>query len=79
MMNRARLCGQHKKAPDVGLYNSSNELAPQLQRCQFCFSLNTVVIVVIDIFPYEQASLLISFEFNPMNTLGFENRKEIFG
>ena len=37
---------------------SHNELAPQLQRCQFCFSLNTLVVVEEDVVVNKRASLL---------------------
>ena len=37
------------------------------------------MIVEVDVFTYEEARLLIGFEFGSVNTLSFENRKEIFG
>ena len=77
-MNRARLCGQHKKAPDEGINNSSNELAPQLSRCQFCFSLNALVVVEENIVVNKRASFFKGSNFLPVDAFCFENRKEIF-
>ncbi len=58
--------------------NLSNILTSLLKRCQFCFKLDTLVIVKVDVFIYEEASLLIGLKLNAVNALGFENRKEIF-
>ena len=78
LLNRARLCGQHKKAPDVGIYNSSNELAPQFQRCQFCFGLNALVVVEEDVVVNERASFFKGGNLLAVDTFCFENREEVF-
>ena len=36
------------------------------------------MIVEVDVFTYEEASLLIGAKFGAVDTLSFENRKEIF-
>ena len=36
------------------------------------------MVVEVDVFTYEEARILIGFEFGAINTLGFENREEIF-
>jgi hypothetical protein len=40
--------------------------------------LDTLVIVKVDVFIYEEARLLMGLKLNSVNALGFENRKEIF-
>lgn len=57
----------------------SNELISLFKRSQFCFCLNTVIIVEVDVFGYDEASLLISGKFYSVDTLDFECGKEIFG
>ena len=39
--------------------------------------MDTFVIVELYVFTYEEARLLIGFEFVAINTLGFENREEM--
>ncbi len=46
--------------------------------CQFCFKLNTFVVVELYVCTYKEASFLISFEFGAVDALGFEDREEIF-
>jgi len=41
--------------------------------------LNTVIIVEVDVFGYDEASLLISGKFYSVDTLDFECGKEFFG
>lgn len=41
-------------------------------RSQFCFKLNPLVVVEMDVLTYEEASLLIGLEFSSINTLCFE-------
>ena len=50
-MNRPILCVQHKKP----LWNieSSNELASQFKRSQFCFGLDALMIVKVDVVIYQ--------------------------
>ena len=49
----------------------SNKLISHFKRSQFCFNLNSLVIVEVDVFVYEEASFLVGFEFDPVNALGF--------
>ena len=78
-MNCPKLCGQNKKYPCGRKHKKlSNELTSLFVWCQFCFELNTFVVVEANIFAYEEARLLIGFEFGAVDTLCFENRKEIF-
>ena len=77
-MNRARLCGQHKKAPKVGRRESSNGLTSLFEWRQFCFELNSLVVVEIDKIVNEATSLLEGSDLRPMDTLRFENGKEVF-
>ena len=56
----------------------SNILTSFFKRSQFCFGLNTFVVVETYVFTYEEASLLIGFQLRTMDALGFENREEIF-
>ena len=51
----------------------SNELAPIFHRCQFCFELDTLVVVEMDVFTYEEARLLIGARLCTINTLSFQN------
>ena len=67
-----------KKAPNVGLYNSSNELAPQLQRCQFCFGLNALMVIEEDVVANERASVLKGGNLLSVDAFCFENREEVF-
>lgn len=55
-----------------------NELTSLFEWCQFCFELNTFIVVEVDVFTYEEARLLIGFEFGSVDTFGFKNGKEIF-
>ena len=57
----------------------SNILTSYFKRSQFCFKLNSFVIVEMDIFIYEEASLLIGFERGSVNTLCLQDGEEIFG
>ena len=36
------------------------------------------MVVEVDVFTYEEASLLIGADFHSIDTFGFENREEIF-
>ena len=74
-----KLFGQYKKNPYGMKYKIlSNKLASFFKWSQFCICLDTLVVVEVDVLPYEEASLLKSFQFHPMNTLSFENGEEIF-
>lgn len=57
----------------------SNELISLFQWCQFCFELNTSMVVEVEVFTYEEASLLIGAKFSSADALGLENRKEVLG
>ena len=79
-MNCPKLSRQYKKSLlEVENKILSNKLISFFKRSQFCFSLDTVVVVEVDVFRYDEASLIISGKFNSVDTFGFENRKEIFG
>lgn len=73
-MNCSNLCGQYKNRV-YGKKNKilSNILTSFFKRSQFCFSLNTVVVVEVDVFGYDEASLVISGKFNSVDTFRFEN------
>ena len=73
-MNCPNLYGQHKKAP-YGSQNlkSSNILTSFFKRSQFCFKLNSFVVVKVNVFAYEDASILISFKLSSVNTFSFKN------
>ena len=59
-MNCPKLCGQNKKHPYGRKYKKlSNELTSHFEWCQFCFELDTFVVVEVDVFIYEEARLLI--------------------
>ena len=78
-MNCPKLCGQHKNSLNGRKYRKlSNELTSLFERCQFCFKLDTFIVVEVYVFIYEEARLLIGFEFGAVYTLGFENGKEFF-
>ena len=72
-MNYPNLSGQHKNRLWVEIFNLSNELASLFKRCQFCLELDSLAVVKVDVFTYEETSLLIGCNFLPINTLGFEN------
>lgn len=57
---------------------SNNRLAPQFKRSQFSFKLNTLIIVEIYVIINDKSSLIKRCEFDSVNALGFEDRKEIF-
>ena len=53
-------------------------LAPQFQRRQFCFSLDALVVIEINIVVDQYIGLLKGGSLMSVNTLGFENGKEVF-
>ena len=60
-MNCTVLYGQHKKETYGRIYKKlSNELASEFHRSQFCFELNTGIVVEVDVCSYEEARLLIA-------------------
>lgn len=74
------MCRQYKKEGACGKDKiSSDKLISFFKRSQFCFRLNTVIVVVEDVFGYEEAGLLIGGEFDSVNAFSFENGEEIFG
>ena len=54
-------------------------IASLFKWCQFCFELNTFIVVELDVGTYEEARLLIGADFGAVDTLGFKNREKIFG
>lgn len=58
-----------KTPPKQGYEILSNILAPKFHRCQFCFSLDTLVVVEIDIIVNQFSSILESLSFHSMYTL----------
>jgi len=75
-MNRPKLCVQHKKA--LWIIELSNELASQFKRSQFCFKLNALVIVEVDIIIDQLPCFSECFDLRSVNTFCFEDREEIF-
>ena len=73
-MNCPNLYGQHKRTPlRHNIRFSSNELASVFHRCQFCFELDTLEVVKVNIFTYEEARLLIGARPRPVDTLCFQD------
>ena len=69
-----------QKEPQGSRYEIlGDELTSLFERCQFCFELNTFVIVELYIRTYEEARLLIGANFGAVDTFGFEDRGKIFG
>ena len=60
------------------MFNSSDELAPQFQRCQFCFGLDTLVVIEIDVIINELPGLFEGSDLCPVDTLRFEDGEEVF-
>lgn len=78
-MHSPKLCGQHKKAHyGREIKNSSKELTSHFEGSQFCFKLNTLMIVEIDVSVDEKTSFIKSLKFNAVNAFGFEDREKIF-
>ena len=75
-MNCPKLCVQHKKP--LWHIKLSNELASQFKRSQFCFELNTLMIVKVNVIINHSSSFLKGRYLCPVNALCFENREEIF-
>ena len=72
-MNRPNLCGQYKKV----LYGSKNQILSNIltslfQGSQFCFKLYSFMVIEMDVFAYEEASLLIGLKFYSVNAFSFE-------
>ena len=61
-----------RRLPKVENKILSNKLISFFKRSQFCFCLNTVIIVEVDVFGYDEASLIISGKFNSVNAFRFE-------
>ena len=77
-LNSPRLCGQYKKAPNVGERELCNRLTSLFEWRQFCFELNSLVIVKVYEVVNEASSLFEGGDLHPMDTLRFENGKEVF-
>ena len=73
-------CADSTKKAHYGreIKNSSKELTSQFKRSQFCFKLNSLMVVKIDVSINEKTSFLKSLKFYAVNTFSFENGKEIF-
>ena len=54
------------------------KLTSFLVRCQFCFQLNALIIVEVNVLIKEEASLLLGRRCVAMKPLGFERAEEIF-
>ncbi len=57
---------------------SNNILTSFFDRSQFCFNLNPLVVVEVNVFSYEETCILIGLELRFVNALCFENREEVF-
>ena len=69
-MNCPKLYGQHKKETQGRRDKiSGKELTSPFEWCQFCFELNTFVIVKLYICVYKETRIFISTEFGAVNTL----------
>ena len=66
-----------QKAP-YGKNELSNKLASQFKRSQFCFKLDTLMIVKVNIVINELFCIGECLELRSVNTFCLENRKEIF-
>ncbi len=60
-----------KSLLDVVIKILSNKLISFFKRSQFCFSLNMVIVVEVDVFGYEEASLLVAGKFDSAVTFSF--------
>ena len=61
-----------RRLPKVENKILSNKLISFFKRSQFCFSLNTVIVVEVNVFGYDEASLIISGKLNSVNAFRFE-------
>ena len=77
-MNCPKLCRQNKNPLLGRILKLSNELTSHFKGSQFCFKLDTFVIVKVDVFTYEEARLLIGGDFLTVNALSFKNGEKIF-
>lgn len=66
-----------KRAPDGGKIELSG-LASLFKRRQFCFKLNALMVVKMDVIINQRISGGKIFDFLPVNTLSLKYRKEIF-
>ena len=68
-----------QKAPPMQGYEIlSNILAPKFHRCQFCFSLNPLMVVEVNILINEPPCFRKSLYLNSVYALRFEDREKIF-
>ena len=58
---------------NLKILNLSNEPTSLFEWSQFCFELNTLIIVEVYVRSYEEARLLIAAYFGAVDTLGFED------
>ena len=66
-----------QKAP-LWQNGSSRELAPQLERSQFCIQLNTLMIVKMDVVVDQTPSFSKGLDLRSVDTLCFEDREKAF-
>ena len=78
-MNCPKLCRQYKKSLlEVENQILSNKLISFFERSQFCFCLNTVIIVEeVDVFGYDEASLIISEYINFYNNYRIQTKTKL--
>ena len=67
-----------KTPPKQGYEILSNILAPKFHRCQFCFSLNPLMVVEVNILINEPPCFRKSLYLNSVYALRFEDREKIF-
>ena len=73
MLNCPKLSRQYKKSLlEVENKILSNKLISFFKRSQFCFSLNTIIVVEVNVFCYDEASLIIAGKFYSVDTFCFE-------
>ena len=75
-MNCPKLCVQHKKP--LWIIESNDKPASQFKRSQFCFELNALMIVKVDVIINELPCFGKCLYLRSVNAFGFEDRKEIF-
>ncbi len=73
-MNCPTLCVQHQKES----LKSSNELASQFKWSQFCFMLNTLMNIKVNVIINKPSCFCKSLFLRHVNALCFEDREEIF-
>ena len=72
-MQGMKRCFVRKNSEPETTKSLSNELAPKFHRRQFCFELDTLIVVEVDVITYEEARLLIGARFRPINAFCFQD------